>query len=55
MESALAHKNLIRMIGYKLQALFQEGTIVNVNINSIKIKNQLFKKVIGLKGKMKNL
>jgi len=42
------------MIGYKLLALFQAEMIHNVNINIIKIKNQQFKKVIGLREKMKN-
>lgn len=46
--------NQEKMIGYKLLALFQAEMIHNVNINIIKIKNQQFKKVIGLREKMKN-
>ena len=39
--------NQIKMIGFKQQALFLEETIVNVNTNLTKTKNQQYKKVIG--------
>lgn len=49
-----SHKNSIRMIGWRQLDSFQEETILNVNINLTKIKSLPFKKVIGLKEKMKN-
>jgi hypothetical protein len=41
------HKNLTKMIGWRLLVLFLEETTHSANISLTKIRNQLFKKVIG--------